>query len=519
MSREEALKRFDEYDEEDGSQNSPSSPFSTSSSIRSPSPIQQLSEQQSSSLSLYQTSTTTTNNFLSVDDLGTLQKVDDKDVLGTLNEMRGQPRLRHDGYITSDQRTSKKVVCGFPGCGKTFSSIEVMFDHSRVHKDRMRLGVSNPELDQYLAPFWPQIVPWKENENFMAKALMEDCFNCNFPKCKMSFNKKEKLDRHVRLAHSIPPPSIDNKFCKPIGSYVLVPPFEPPRDAPPAICHSHDRIVRLCPFCQDQKLKSETGEQPKQPIRYYTKMMVKNLDHDGKKGEVLLSIESVDTAIWLPDIHPMSEKIQSTLFDGIIFPPPSLLQGDDASNRSNLSTPLVPQITKTVKGRKYRLARLCALCEGKEKRRWVAGQFYFTPEEKRTMKEMITSSSSSRRSTPGSRSLSRRSSFNASRGNVLSSTNDHPKEVSIDDSLSFYMLLKKAIGWEYVLRCDKEEFISRGKVGAVPNAQCVYFCPWTDLGAPPKYAGIGSEILEQRLKEIATESSSKEEEKEEENDY
>jgi hypothetical protein len=122
-----------------------------------------------------------------------------EDLYSTGYQMVTKARKKMDPVVRQKGRGIRKYTCSFPACGKSFQTIsEANLHATTVHHNAKRMAVSSPEIDQYMAPFWPAKSPWK------AKLVKEDKslepFACK--QCDRRFETRKILEQHVGKKHS-----------------------------------------------------------------------------------------------------------------------------------------------------------------------------------------------------------------------------------------------------------------------------------------------------------------------------
>lgn len=129
-----------------------------------------------------------------------------QDLHRRIYELKTLPRERHrEKIIEVTTRHVRSFVCGFPACGRFFSSHEAARLHQEgVHLDQRRLASATPLMDQYMHAYWPPQSPWNQ-ELHRSFAPSVGYFRCSHSDCssnsKLQFRTRRELQRHVLQAH------------------------------------------------------------------------------------------------------------------------------------------------------------------------------------------------------------------------------------------------------------------------------------------------------------------------------
>ena len=171
-----------------------------------------------------------------------------------------------DNYKHTIKTDGDRFVCPFPACGKSFHSMDAAFRHLPVHEQRTRLYAPTPLPDSHLGFYWPEGVPWLENDRYAERAIPPGALACTVPGCKGVFSAQMHFEAHLRNAHGIVGnSSATHGFFVMKGEASYVPPDRPPPYVPLHWCPMHSLPLGSCSTC----VRIDSSKGPKQPFRFY----------------------------------------------------------------------------------------------------------------------------------------------------------------------------------------------------------------------------------------------------------
>jgi len=188
------------------------------------------------------------------------------------------PRKNMADVISQDRQT-KRFLCGHPGCALAFGSKRACEQHQReAHVHSRRLAVATPEQDQFLRGSWPGQMPWEREDQLAAKEVHR--YAC--PICAEPLATRAALRRHLQFSHKKqdveaalslergPSSAAKGGPCAG-GAPRKTPPFPPPRRAPLSVCLRHNRPSFRCADCT---LAGQYGG-PEAPMAFYPEVVVR----------------------------------------------------------------------------------------------------------------------------------------------------------------------------------------------------------------------------------------------------
>jgi hypothetical protein len=211
-----------------------------------------------------------------------------------------------ENYRHTIKTDGDRFVCPFPACGKSFHSMDAAFRHLPVHEQRTRLYAPTPLPDSHLAFYWPEGVPWLEDDKYAARAIPPGALACTVPGCNEVFSAQMQFEAHLRNVHRIVGhSSTSHGYFELVGVATFVPPDRPPPYVPLHWCPLHSLPLGSCTTC----VRIDSGKGPKQPFRFYNgikvnfrlrkalKFNIPSLHHAPQEDEVLLKYSEAQIGV------------------------------------------------------------------------------------------------------------------------------------------------------------------------------------------------------------------------------
>jgi len=210
------------------------------------------------------------------------------------------PRPVDEPIVAQPQRTAMGYICGHPGCGHVFSSLQAAELHQKQHKLRNRLAIPTPQIDQFLLSYWPKDIPWKKAP-FNKLNTSTAPFICPIEGCIKTYPDAESVKKHMRMGHSKGElmkfmAKVNSEYSvgkgKPvvewIGKFKLVPPFAPPPNVSVILCPHHAPCNVKCPMCLD--VIRANGPVP--PMKFYQSVKaVISLEESGRNNLINMTFD------------------------------------------------------------------------------------------------------------------------------------------------------------------------------------------------------------------------------------